>query len=744
MFVPPPIQLTRAQIEQLKGEAEQRAREKAEKTKENRKSIESGGSGHSLTKIESAGSLQRTESHSPKRRTNIFSKSSKLKISNPTVHSPGSESSNSPLRRIQSSDDAGRPNRIPTGYSPVPFGEQPRRAPRPPKRPARPRSDFFLPPLPGDFPVQYTAPGEQPDRSPPPVPQRSPRKGSSSIRQPQALQSDWKQSSYSESSLKETASAVGAGNDATGKVDGGPTYLSQSPTIPIAAGRRDTKTVSRSSPDKAGTLLSDAENKIDDESLAKRADATTSTKITAVGTEDSPIKRPRRSTESNVKQVSTAPNEAGLPWQRRRKGETMDMLLDAGFFQGSKQRGQLTVQIKDDLRKTTLLSIPPPLSLIDKDLPDTPDSILQTPTELYHSAPKGPLPKTKRKVTTPKRSPLAQSSAAKSNSGDRGEEVSPSRLSSIPELSGTAEDSPLSSGVTTPVATQIQLRSGSVITVTPPELTAWLRHVYVQGPIKLPKPAIMPRKNSVATLDAFQGVIDQVYQDGMAIPRRPSDDAVVEDICEWYEDFGFDDVGFQGDVLGGAEINVDEVDEVQELEETDSQEIQRFSTPPLELMVTPIEKLVAKEVIEKEVSDMAKLPPNAKLPMPPVETEEALRARGISRLVQQTRKASLSQQARKESLTLAKIEAILPVTPAPEESMFPDVDTPSSSDDETYFPSRGMVDPGGMDWDDDVEELDEQPIWTARYKGRGFHRKKETRNPVTRVRRLMATASAIL
>ncbi|KAK4545651.1 hypothetical protein LTR36_002604 [Oleoguttula mirabilis] len=738
MFAPPPIQLSRAQIEQLKLEAEARAREREEKKQAKRKSTESGGSGDSLKKIESHGSLQRTESHSPNpfRRNRLFGRSSKLRVSQP-IAQPAREPAASPRHQKQGSDEAAKRDSEERQYSSVPFGEQPRRAPEPPKRPARPSSGLSL------FPIGSPVPSERfgevelrtPSNSPPPVPEKSPRRRSSASRRSQPVQPVEKQPSLPEASVSEALAKLSIDDDG-GSPDGKAPHPPQPSTASAVVGRRNSGSTLKTSPTKTSPTRTGAVDKVP----GKRASATAAIRAAFLDAEGIAAKSPRRATEGSITpaNVSTTPAEVQLPWKRRKKGETMSMLLDSGFFPG----GMLTVDTKNISSRTIHVKLPPPLSLIDKDLPDTPDSILATPTELYHSAPRGPLPKTKRKVAAPRRSPLAPLSktSVKANGGERAADISPTRLSSIPELAGTSENSPLSSGVNTPVATQIHLRGGSVITVTPPELTAWQRHIYVQGPIKLPKPAILPRKNSVATLEAFQEAIDQVYQDALTIPRRRSDDAIVEDICEWFDDFGFEDIGFEGDMLAVDEINVDEVDEMMELDEVDSQGGERFSTPPPEQVASPIEKVVAKEVIEQEAVETSGPMPFPKRTMPPVETEETLRARGIARL---------SQQARKESLTLSRLEAVIPITPAPETSMLA---TEVRREDEKMLDQivdHGGMDQGGMDWDE-VEELDEQPAWSAPTipnNHRGFNKrllKKDTRNPVTKMRRLMATASAIL
>ncbi|KAG9719527.1 hypothetical protein KCU73_g14774, partial [Aureobasidium melanogenum] len=97
---------------------------------------------------------------------------------------------------------------------------------------------------------------------------------------------------------------------------------------------------------------------------------------------------------------------------------------------------------------------------------------------------------------------------------------------------------------------EIHLSSGTVLMVKTPESTAWRRSIYIQGPIKLPTPAVVPRKGSIATLDPFQDVLGNV-----AIPRRKSEDNAIDDICEWYDTWNYDPVSFALD-----EFNLDDTD----------------------------------------------------------------------------------------------------------------------------------------------------------------------------------------
>jgi hypothetical protein len=446
---------------------------------------------------------------------------------------------------------------------------------------------------------------------------------------------------------------------------------------------------------------------------------------------------PRRATESALSssRATLSPLDAQLPWRRRKKGETMSQLYEAGFF----PEKEMSAQMKNAVH----VKLPPPLTLVGKQLPPTPGSAAGTPTEVYQPrnsfAPK-------RASGKPKRSPLTQISETnvKANTPARNEEVSPTSLTDIPENHAGTENTPPSSGVATPVATQIHLPQGSVITVTPPGLTAWQRHIYIQGPIKLSKPAVVPRKNSVASMDPFQEAIDKLYQDALVIPRRRSDDAVVDDICEWYDQFGFDEIIFEGDKLLAKEADLEEIGEVDEMEDIE----ERFATPPLEPDVTPVEKLAAKEVVER-------LDPNATHPPPAarsLDTAEALRTRGIARrshTSQVSHKSTPSQDRRKESLTIPKTEDILSFTsPRPESMIGPGLEAMAPKSDSDF--TESLVDPGGFDWDDEVSEISKESSWVApavANKKYGLSRrpsKKSTRNPIMKVRRFVATASSVL
>ncbi|KAM0715033.1 hypothetical protein Q7P37_009498 [Cladosporium fusiforme] len=483
------------------------------------------------------------------------------------------------------------------------------------------------------------------------------------------------------------------------------------------------------------------------------------------------------------KKTKNAPPIAAPKPRKAKKGETLAMLETSGFFNNA------TGVIYNPKNPNVNIQMPPAASFLDKDLPDTPNSIAPTPTELYQPSRNSLLSAQKSRLSggSVKRSPLClvTETDAKSNSAPTppppvltSEEVSQHRLTTILEYKSLSENSPPASGAATPVATQIHLRGGSVVTVTPPELTAWQRSIYIQGPIRLPKPVILPRKNSVASMEPFQEAIDRVYQNALFVPRRRSDDAIVDDVCEFFDEFGFDDIGYAGDLLAVEQTGEDEIDDmdVDEVDETIGHDTERFTTPPgfpVAGDVSPIEKVVAKDVVESLMAKSTPLVvPEPPVPLPPVENEETLRARGIARLSQHSsgkgsgssgtsslRKPSESPAiSRRTSVVGSGVAidgkgSILPLLPPPEESML-DAVLEASQGEEADWVEELVVDgdAGGMDWDDDsdVEETDGGASWMSpatSKKKHGLDRGllgREKRNPVAKMRRFVTTATTIL
>ncbi|KAI7365923.1 hypothetical protein KC354_g4545 [Hortaea werneckii] len=752
MFAPPPVHLSKAQIEGLRAASDAKKAAAEEVKKEKRKS---GESSYSLTKAESTSSLQKPDSQSPKRKVGLFARSNKLKVSSPIAQDveQGGKS-----RARQNSENAREGESFDiSAVSPPPFAEQPRRAPVPPPKSDRAAAKMNIPlpiaPPPVGKPPAPPAPSPPPAGPPPPIPQElNVRRGSATIRGRTDLAGGSIDGTLLQAAENYKVHSHQDSRPNDEKIR--PPHPARASTDPVAPSAGQTfkqppvkakRTTISGQPEGIGMRFDPLHTKAASRT-PKRTSAAASIRAALLDI-DALAPRPRGRSPSPLRkkdldesaEATPASSEAQLPWKRRRKGETISMLLDAGFFPEKK----LTAD-KLDASRILHVELPPRLAPIDKELPDTPDSILPTPTELYQTTARRPLPVTQRNKVAKRRSPLAHVSktSARANSVDNN--ISPSRLSAIPELAGTRDSSnstPLSSGTTTPVATKIHLRNGSIVTVKPPEVTAWERHSYIQGPIKLPKPIILPRNNSIASLDAFQEAIEQVYQEALTIPRRRSDDAVEEGICEWFDDFGFESVEFAGDALVVEDLTLDDIHEMGESHhDADNTSADHFMMAPEEQGASPIEKVVAKEILELTKPSTIPEPPI----IPPAETEETLRAKGIARL---------SQQARRESMTLARSETVYNITtPAPEQSMLSKAAMNAAADVPEEQGGDGvgwMVDQSGWS-DSDPDELDEQPAWIApaiKNKQGMLNRgpsKKETRNPVRKMRRLMATASAIL
>ena len=526
-----------------------------------------------------------------------------------------------------------------------------------------------------------------------------------------------------------------------------------------------------------------------DSSLAKVAAENARRRASPSQSDDSRRDKKKNRLSGGVVKPSKT-EQASTPSKRKKKGETMSMLLDTGFFPIEEIIYGTGMKERRPTSRDYRINLPPRLSFLNGSLPTAPGSNPLTPTEF---TPNSPSPRTptslrmgggwNRKSGASKRSPLSQipENDSKANSGgieEESGEISPSALEPIPEDATTDENSPRGSVVSTPAGTQIHLRGGSVVTVTPPELTAWKPTIYIQGPIKLPKPSIMPKKNSVASLEAFQEAIDKVYQHALHVPRRRSDDKVVDDICDFFDEYGFDWISYEGDRFVTDWMDMDEDQEM----EGDA-EPERFSTPPPEQpAASPVEVSIAKEMVENSLPGMNKLGSIPDVVVPPVENAETLRAKGIARLSRSSAGSNPLEGLghRKDSLTLSgrtswsgsKRGSIikqemsssgLALSPAPE-SMLEAVLRASHEGSRRNSASvsgsgsgsvrnsgvaqsaagesTGSQGAQGFDWDDDeVEEIDAGSNWTA---SMGMSRKGKTRNPVSKVRRLVATASTML
>lgn len=293
-----------------------------------------------------------------------------------------------------------------------------------------------------------------------------------------------------------------------------------------------------------------------------------------------------------------------MPWRKKPKGETMSMLIDSGFFPVQEyiyKKDEYPSSASSPSKRNQLA-----LNILVKDLPlDRPSSILKTPTEFYHgnalslrrsvrnnhgksfgsrrrilnaasvsSSQISPTTIVSRTLDAPPLSPSNPASPMTpltptkalatltggtllppSPSSPRSGQPSPGILEVIPEDGNIfvtptstppirSTPTPEAPALPEPIASEIHLNSGTILTVQTPEMTAWKRSVYIQGPIKLPSPAIVPRKDSIATLEPFQDSLTNV-----PIPRRKSEDAAADDICSWYGSWNHEAVSFAFDAF---------------------------------------------------------------------------------------------------------------------------------------------------------------------------------------------------
>ena len=369
--------------------------------------------------------------------------------------------------------------------------------------------------------------------------------------------------------------------------------------------------------------------------------------------------------------------------------------------------------------------LPHRLLFMEKALPATPTSTTSSPTELLEHAQRSPRQIVKsrsRKSGSNQRSPLSQISPnnAKANSVSSSREGhASSRLSSIPEHTTSDMKSRTAPDGATPVATRIHLRGGSLLTVSPPELDPWQQTVYIQGPIKLPKPEILPRKNSLANLEPFQEAIDQVYQDALNTPRRRSDDRVLDDMCDFFDEFEFDAVDFAANQLGPYSIGLGSAAHHNGHPAID---LERFSTPPAE--VTPVEKVIARDVIEARTQQKP-------LPQRP-RNEDWSNPDARSMFGSNNGKAEGQTSPawqRRDSTTLP-------------ESAYSNSSLPRDGMDGNKILRHTEPQDPRLDRNDEVEEFDVSSSWVApaaaaspRYAGS---------DAVSKVRRLVASATSVL
>ncbi|KAF2118441.1 hypothetical protein BDV96DRAFT_597267 [Lophiotrema nucula] len=228
----------------------------------------------------------------------------------------------------------------------------------------------------------------------------------------------------------------------------------------------------------------------------------------------------------------------------------------------------------------------------DRDLPDTPSSLLSTPRELYRMQRKGldPLPE-QGKIQPPKPSPKAE------------------RSCSLPQTQSLKR-------------TEIIIRGTSILS---PDKVPWVPHVYVPGPIRLATTIPGMRKGSVASLEPFVGEVEQLGDS-----RRFSDNIVVDGIVAYFLGLGVMDLA--------DEECVDRFWEAGDVGDSDASgsealgaPCQRTSTPPIPVR-SPILSSPSSKYASAPVTLFQPLRQQDTSPMPPAQQQR--QRVGLRRLLQ--------------------------------------------------------------------------------------------------------------
>ena len=207
----------------------------------------------------------------------------------------------------------------------------------------------------------------------------------------------------------------------------------------------------------------------------------------------------------------------------------------------------------------------------ERELPDTPNSLINTPRELY---------RTPGEVTEPVLS-TASSSSRKTRTR---KQLSPQKVYSARARHFSLPLSP----VIQESKRLVHCRTGSVSASKRRSLQK--QRIYIPGPIRLADTsAIVSRRASVATLDPFVGEVE-----GARDSRRPSDIAAIDEIITFFKDFGV-------------------------LEPATHECLDQFWIP--------------KEPIAKALKDLKdlKVDTNRPLPPPPIPSAKALRRLGLDK-----------------------------------------------------------------------------------------------------------------
>ncbi|KAF2662897.1 hypothetical protein K491DRAFT_686055 [Lophiostoma macrostomum CBS 122681] len=187
-----------------------------------------------------------------------------------------------------------------------------------------------------------------------------------------------------------------------------------------------------------------------------------------------------------------------LPPNTLKKYELMSNILENRKSSSFSDRNRVkkTLKVKNlELLKTDIVDFK------DRELPETPNSVVNTPRELYR---------------TPDELP---------NVGSRRQAKNKKKLALHPKSAKRAKHFSL------PLTPVIQERE-SLVMYRSPKQDLWKRNIYKPGPIRLADTsAAVSRRDSVATIDPFIGEVENMS-------KRRSDIAALDEIFMYFHEFG--------------------------------------------------------------------------------------------------------------------------------------------------------------------------------------------------------------
>lgn len=290
-----------------------------------------------------------------------------------------------------------------------------------------------------------------------------------------------------------------------------------------------------------------------------------------------PLRPRRKSTMGAQGMAGAPPREESVPAVARVTSGTMtcnhsdtsfSKTLDTSTKKGFSDRNR----VKDTLRSKQLTKLQVEATVFSKRaLPATPESAAPTPYEVWQPRhrhgrsassekilPLPPLQRLQDSMLWP--SPNAEITVTIPQTPvPRTDLASLSRLADLPPDSAAYSPDRDPTDPTTRLARALRLRSGSVITLIPPEQTAWKPTAYYPGAIKLQKAGrLLTAPSSPSGLSSFNfnpdlaattvdDIFKKILDDSSSTHTKRSEDTTLNDVAHYMETYGFEPVTFSGD-----------------------------------------------------------------------------------------------------------------------------------------------------------------------------------------------------